>query len=565
MPAIRAVAYYRKSNDDDGGSVEQQREWARVACEKEGLELVREFVDQAKRGWDTAARTEFHAMLAFCQEQARKRTPIDVVVCWHTNRFSRADSLETGKFLYEFRAAGARRVLTAQRWYDFGRFEDRILHNIEQDASNHRGMIDQTQACTRGRIDAAREGRWAGGTIPLGYRGEREEVVVKGRRRTRTRRLVLGPDAEVETVRLIFRLYADTPLGLRRLAEELTRRGIPTPRRSRAWTTETVKQILLNPVYLGGTSWNRRNHGEFVAVIDCQAVERPAGAERSRTNDRSQWIERDGRHDAIIDLVTFERCQQKLAARRHGRRRTRGTFVLTGLLRCAHCGRAMIGRTTAGGRRVYMCSGYDTCGAVVCHYNAVDADALADALLAKLRAAWGDGANVEAILAEVERQDAAEAQTGGHQVESLRRRLRQLDADLAEGVARLVTIDRSLLDGFQQNLKALQAERDQLAKELARTEAGPTRGAELREKAEAALDVLRRLDLAAAAEEPDLLREVLGEAVAKVELWYSHETQGKRTRCRFSRALVWLREDVALIYMKVTNSRKVLDISDTPS
>ena len=95
MPALRAVAYYRKSNDDDGGSVDQQREWARTACEKEGGELVREFVDQSKAGWDTAKRTDFHAMLAFCQEQARAKNAIDVVVCWPTNRFSRADSLES--------------------------------------------------------------------------------------------------------------------------------------------------------------------------------------------------------------------------------------------------------------------------------------------------------------------------------------------------------------------------------------------------------------------------------------------------------------------------------------
>src|SRR6516165_5921814 len=115
MAALRGVGYYRKSDDDDGGSVEQQREWARAACQKEGVELVHEFVDQAKAGWDTARRTDFHEMLRFCQEQARKRDPIDVVVCWHTNRFSRADSLETAKFLCEFRDAGARRVLTAQR------------------------------------------------------------------------------------------------------------------------------------------------------------------------------------------------------------------------------------------------------------------------------------------------------------------------------------------------------------------------------------------------------------------------------------------------------------------
>jgi DNA invertase Pin-like site-specific DNA recombinase len=554
MAALRGVGYYRKSDDDDGGSVEQQRAWAHAACEKEGVELVREFTDQAKRGWDTAARTDFHAMLAFCQEQARRGTPIGAVICWHTNRFSRADSQETSWFLWEFRKAGVAQVLTAQRWYDFGRMEDRLLQNIEQEAGNHKGMIDQTQAATRGRIDAASAGRWAGGTIPLGYRGEREEIVVKGRRKTRTRRLVLGPDAEVEVVRLIFHLYADTPMGLRAVAQELTRRGVRTQTGTRAWNTETVKRILLNPVYLGRTSWNRRSEGRFIGVVDCQPVQRPADAGKARANDKGQWIERDGRHDAIIDLPTFERCQQKLAARRGGRRKTRGTFVLTGLLRCADCGRAMVGRTETSRRRVYMCGSYNNCGGVACHYNAVDADALAAALLGKLKAAWGDGANVDAILAEVGRQDREEAGQGHRKAETIKSRLRQIDADLAEGIDRLRSIDLDLLDGYQQGLKAIKAEREQLAAELRRAEAEPTQAAELRGKIEGALDVLRRLGAATAGQEPDLLREVLAEVVTKVEVWFSHETTGKRTRCRFARALVWVREDIALIYTMLTGS-----------
>jgi site-specific DNA recombinase len=554
MTALRAVAYYRKSNDDDGGSVDQQREWARVACEKEGVELVREFVDQAKAGWDTTRRTGFHEMLAFCQEQAQRKTPVDAIVCWHTNRFSRADSLETARFLCEFRDTGARRVLTAQRWYDFGRFEDRILHNIEQDASNHKGMIDQTQAATRGRIDAANAGRWAGGTIPLGYRGEREEIVIKGRRRTRTRRLVLGPDGEVDVVRLIFRLYADSPMGLRSVAQELTRRSVPTQAGGRAWTTMTIKRILTNPVYIGRTSWNRRREGRFIGVIDCQPVQRPDEAGKVKANDKGQWIERDGRHDAIVDLTTFERCQQKLAGRRGGRRRTRGTFVLSGLLRCAHCGRAMVGRTETGGRRVYMCGGYNNGGGASCHYNAVEADPLAAALLGKLKAAWGEETNIDAILAEVERQDREQAGQGHRKADTIKRRLRQLDADLAEGIGRLRSIDRALLDGYQQGLKSLQAERDQLAAELRRAEAQPDRAADLRGKVAAALDVFRRLDAATAAGEPDLLREVLAEAVTKVEVWFSHEPYGKRVRCRFARALVWVPEDVALIYTMLSGS-----------
>jgi site-specific DNA recombinase len=552
---LRAVFYGRKSNQDDGQSVEQQLEWARGAAAREGLELVGEFTDQGKKGHETATRTDFHEMLRFCQEQARKRKPVQVVVTWHHNRFSRADSQETAWYVWEFRKVGVGRILTAQRWYDFSRMEDRVLLNIEQDTSNHRYVIDLAQAATRGRLAAAADGRWAGGTIPLGYRAEREEVIIKGQRRLRPVRLVLGPDAEVETVRLIFRLYAETPLGLRALAQELTRRGIPTRHRRPAWTVETVRQMITNPVYLGRITWNRRAGGKFVGVIDGRPVERPPDPRKVRPNDRDQWIEREGRHEAIIDLTMFERCQQKLAGRRRGRRRTRGTFVLTGLVRCAHCGRAMVGRTEGSGRRVYYCTAYNNHGSDVCHYNAVDADALADSLLGKLRVEWQGGANLDAIMAEVERQDAEDTATGSRKAEPLRRRLKQIETDLAEGLARLRSIDRALFDGYQEGLKQLQAERQQVEADLRQAEATPTRAEDQRRQVEGALKVLRRLDMATAADEPDLLREVLAEVVTKIEVWFSHEPWGtKRVRCKFAQAPVWVREDVALLYANVRSA-----------
>jgi DNA invertase Pin-like site-specific DNA recombinase len=561
MPALRAVAYYRKSNDDDGSSIEQQREWARAAAQKEGVEIVREFADQAKKGHQTASRTAFHEMLAFCQEQARRRAPVQAVVCWHTNRFSRADSIETNHYLHLFREAGVSRFLTAQKWIDFGRGEDRLVFGVTQEASDHKYVIDLAKATTRGRIAAAQAGRPAGGTRPLGYRVEYEEVVVQGvKRRVKRRipkRLVLGPEREVETVRLIFRLYADTPMGLLLIAQELTRRGIPTSKGRPAWTTESVKHVLTNPTYLGRLTWNRRAVGTFAAVIDGQPVDRPADAGKARANPREQWIERDDRHEPIIDLVTFERCQQKLAARGGGRRKTRGTFVLTGLLRCAHCGRAMVGRTEGHGRRVYFCGGYYNCGSGMCHYNAVEADALADALLGKLRACWGDEFNIEAVRAELLRQYEGEAGEGGRQVESLKRRLRQLKGDLAEGIDRLRSIDRSLLARYQEGLKALQAEQDQLEAELRHAESAPRPAEALLAKVDRAVAKLQELSTAVAAKEPDRLRELLAEVVTKVEMWFSHETQGKRVRCKFARGLVWLREDVALIYEGVNTCTSV--------
>jgi DNA invertase Pin-like site-specific DNA recombinase len=112
---LRGVFYARKSNDDGTDSVEQQDEWARSAAAKENIELLASCTDQGVRGQDTAKRKDFAAMLRFCQEQYRKELPIDVIVLWHSNRFSRADSVETGWFIQEFRKVGVHRLFSASR------------------------------------------------------------------------------------------------------------------------------------------------------------------------------------------------------------------------------------------------------------------------------------------------------------------------------------------------------------------------------------------------------------------------------------------------------------------
>ena len=72
----------------------------------------------------------------------------------------------------------------------------------------------------------------------------------------------------------------------------------------------------------------------------CLADGTPLGA---LAPDSDVW--KEGRHEPIIDLDTFERCGAKLASRRGGKCAPRAAFLLSGLLRCGHCGRAMIGRT----------------------------------------------------------------------------------------------------------------------------------------------------------------------------------------------------------------------------
>jgi site-specific DNA recombinase len=565
----RAVAYYRKSNEDDGSSIDQQRAWAREACPREGIEIVREFADQAKRGWETAKRTDFHEMLAFCQQQQREGTPIDAVVCWHSNRFSRADSQETSWFIWEFRKAGVNRIYTASHgWRDFRKDSDRILFNLEQDTTNHRFVLDLAQATTRGRVDAAREGRPLS-VCPYGYRKEYEEVLVRGKRRRRPKRLVPGDPAEVEIVRWLFRTYADTITSLKKLAKELTRRGVRAPGRAPAWSSASLKVILTNPVYVGIPAFGRRQFGKFFRLVDGRPV--PAKTRRVVANDPRDWIVGDNRHEPLIDRATFDKVQGRLAA---NRRRTTPdpdqVRVLAGLVVCGNCGRNMVGRDARHRSRVdgrlvchrrLLCGGYNTFGSVFCGHNSVDEDALVRVLLGKLQERFAAPDARARLRAEVAGLYGRGREGRADQAAKLRGRLEALAAQVAVAARRLLTEDEKLLPALREQLGKMRDEQDRVAAELAALEAQPAAEEDakaLEAKIDAAVALVGRLVELRGRADPAALRDMLGEMVARVELHFEHRQAAGKRRSRLLHGLIHLRPDADPDYMLVNCSRNRL-------
>jgi site-specific DNA recombinase len=436
------------------------------------------------------------------------------------------------------------------------------LLNIEQDATSHRYVVDLAQDSTRGRLAGAEAGRWMRGPIPYGYRSEQEKVVVKGRTRYRTARLVLGPEEEAERVRRLFRDYADTPLGLRALAQRLTTEGVPPPRGGkRGWGTNTVKRILQNPAYLGRLAWGRRTEGKFFGVVGAKLVPL-SGRQRSRPNPKDDWIwGQKQTHDHLVDLPTWERCQAKLAARQKERQPRLGCYPLSGLVRCGHCGATMVARVNvvkrpSGQRHTYrriLCGTYNRTGGPSCQYNAIDADALAHAVVRKLQERLLNPESLEALRDEIRRQDQ-EAATGGVNVTALEARLATLSRSVDLAARRVIAEeDDALVPALRKQLQAVQREHDELASQLEAIRRQDRPAEDLEAGVEEALALMGRLEKAVEEEDGDLLRDVLGEAVAYVELFFNHEptSTGKRTRSTFVRGLIYLRPQRWTQYIQV--------------
>jgi DNA invertase Pin-like site-specific DNA recombinase len=545
MPeTVRAVAYGRKSNEDDGKSVSQQLQWARDACAKEGIDLVREFADEAVAGHDTARRADFHEMLEFCREQWRLKRPIDVIVSWHTNRFSRADSQETSWFIWEFRKVGVGRILTAQRWYDLSRKEDRALLNLEQDFTNQQYVIDLAQAVSRGKLTAAREGRWNGGRAPLGYR-----LAYEGEGKARRPRLVVHEE-EAALVRELFRAYAAGETSLYRIARDLNARGVKPPRAAK-WSPSSVRSILTNEVYLGAYVWNKTDQGKFFGVIDLQVTPKRGARTASRPCARrpqTDHVRNNDHHEAIVDRETFDAVRRRLFENRKGKNRAdRAEYALRGLLRCGACHKPMVGKRADWGERglMYRCGTYNVQGpASGCSAGCVFEGPLVTCIGRKLQAELFNEAKLMELRREMldalagERPDAREETRVRRELAGLEEKIDTAsERFLTEKDAAAAAIHRATFGQLLERKKALESR---------------LRDAELRRAEEPDVDALidkamgytRTLDKALRRMQPADLRAVLRELLDRVEVFFRVEKGQGRESTLFVRGFIFVKDRV---------------------
>ena len=117
--------------------------------------------------------------------------------------------------------------------------------------------------------------------------------------------------SEAETVRLIYDLYTEGDLGLRKIVDTLYDKGIKN-KKGNDWNIVSIRDILRNTAYIG----------TYVRF----------------------GLRLTGNHEPIIPPETFRRAQDKVRERR----RYRGfadsqPYLLSGLCICGYCGNTMMG------------------------------------------------------------------------------------------------------------------------------------------------------------------------------------------------------------------------------
>lgn len=296
-----AVAYYRYSSVlQDENSIKAQRDAVQKYAAREGIQIIREFIDREKSG-KTDERPQFLEMISLLKKGELK---VDYVL-WHKfDRFAR-NKTDAAVYRREIRRAGAKPIAVDQPLDPETRPEDVIMEGL-LDAMAEYYSLNLAREIMKGLKVNAQECKFNGGSPPYGFSVQDGKYIIN--------------ETEAQAVRLIFEM-ADRRMSYRDICSELTKRGFLT-RKGKPFSKTSLYDILRNPKYKGIYVFNR-------------ASSRDVDGRRNwhKSKDESEIIRIEGGVPAIVSREMFDRVQVMLNERRHRspREKEKGVlYILTG-------------------------------------------------------------------------------------------------------------------------------------------------------------------------------------------------------------------------------------------
>ncbi len=268
-------------------------------------------------------------------EARRPNAPFRVILVWKFSRFTR-NREHSVALKAMLRRKGVRVVSITEHADDtpYGRLMEGMIETFDEFYSANLG-----QEVLRGMKEAARRGFWVSPNAPYGYRKVKVEDGAKMRPR-----LVLKPTA-AGVVERIFGMV-ESGKTLLEVTRTLNGEGIASPKGKR-WTKNVVHKMLGNEAYVGTFVWGRDS------------------------KHQAEPLRVEGACPAIVTKSRFRRVAKLLKSRSRkvsNPRRMASSYLLSGLVKCRRCKRALTGQAAKSGKfSYYVCQsvlkqGRGTCG-----------------------------------------------------------------------------------------------------------------------------------------------------------------------------------------------------------
>ena len=221
-----------------------------------------------------------------------------------------------------------------------------ITYNIEQKMERRffqdelmrgRDYLEYTkEILMRGKIASIKRGCFLQAVAPYGY-----DRIKIGKDHT------LRPNADADTVRLIFDMYVNQNASSWEIGKELQRLGIKSPRGNAEWPQATIDKILKNYHYIGKVTYQRDK-----TVIFMENGEKVA---KRRKQQEGDFVIAEGKHPAIITPELFNRAQNRISARPPVKSDKTLHNAFAGIMYCGKCGHLMVYKEKGESRQYLAC------------------------------------------------------------------------------------------------------------------------------------------------------------------------------------------------------------------
>lgn len=236
---MKVVGYVRVSSDSqiENTSIAEQEERIQAYCKAQGWELASIFRDEGVSGKQTEKRVGYNEMLEYVKNPSNNIKAILVLKSDRIHRMLKnllvmiQDELKPLDISFisvteMFDTSSPQGMMFLQMIGSFAEFERELIY----------------QRTKSGRISTAKNEKFAGGELPYGYEVADDKVI-----KHETQALI---------VKRIYKEYLEGN-SMYKIAKRLNAEGI-SPKRSTKWTTQGIKNMLVNQVYKGIKTYDGR-------------------------------------------------------------------------------------------------------------------------------------------------------------------------------------------------------------------------------------------------------------------------------------------------------------------
>lgn len=474
------IIYSRKSKfTGKGESIENQIE----LCKKQlinkyniSLDNIRVYQDEGFTGYNTN-RPQFQEMM----KDIRSRT-IKCVIVYRLDRISR----NVGDFCNlknEFLKYNVDFISVTENFDTSTPMGAAMLMISSVFAQLERDTI--AERIRDNMYELAKTGRWLGGNTPNGYKSKKVETLsLDGKKRSLYKLEIIPEEAEI--IKLIWNKMCELK-GLGKLESYLLRQGIKT-RNGNNFTRFSLITILKNPVYVIADDnikqfFKRMNvsiyENEEIKLGNNQGLiaynKREELIGKTKTyKDISQWIIAVGKHQGIISSEQFIEVWNLLETNKDKRSRSpqQNTSILSGIIRCKHCGSYMRPRLRSkvnlNGERnfTYLCELKDKSRKQLCkckNINGIEVDRLVIQRIKELTLSTSEFVKRLKLIALVDEKETTKKQ---NELQTLRMSLTRNKMKIESLIERMALIDIELINDVAIQIKELKSKNIEMEKRI---------------------------------------------------------------------------------------------------